>query len=150
MQGHFLNATSLGSLCYKSQDNDQKPLSFLLSFNIFPCSAFFCLLEENSAVSCTLHILFLKLIHVETVHKHSALEKAAECSPAPKPPTAGVHVPELHRWTSISCSGALRLAVTNSRCLWRIKIFNNEITIMTIVLIISLLNIFPFSALLEL
>lgn len=103
-------------------------MRFLLFFNIFPRFAFFCLLEENSAVSCTLSlcILFLKLIHVETVHKHSALEKAAESSPAPKPSAAGVHVPELHRWASISCSGALRLTVTYSRSLWLIKILNNN------------------------
>lgn len=141
-------ATSLGSLCYKSQDNDQKPLSLLSVFNIFPCfGGFFCLLEENSAAFCTLCILFLKLILVEDVHKHSALERAAESSPAPKPSPAGVHVPASRRWTSISGSPALRLAVTNSRSLWRIMILNNEITIMTTVkIIISLINIFPFSA----
>lgn len=55
--------TSLRSRCYKSQDNDQKSLSLLFWFSMV---SFFYLLEGNSAVSCTLRILFSKLIDVKT------------------------------------------------------------------------------------
>lgn len=115
-----------------------KSLWACFCFSIFfhALVGFYYLLEENSAISCILCILFLKLIRVENVHKHSALERAAESSPVPKPSPAGVHVPALNRCTSISCSPALRLAVTNSRSLWQMMILNNEITMMTIVIMI--------------